>query len=91
MNKKNYKVVSKRLTCLTDRDLTNLKRVVAGYLKTQAFITNSILRKITSATYDQAVLFYKAMVKQKVLKKIGINGGTRYVINAQDKNYEHYV
>jgi len=80
---KKYKIVSNRLTTLTDKDLIKLQCIVVGYLKNQAFITNLILRKITGATYDQAIFFYKEMLKQKVFKKIGIKSTTRYILNAK--------
>lgn len=79
MNKKNCQITSQFPTSLTDKDLVQIKRVMLDYLKTHEFVTNRILREIVSVTYDQAIFFFGKMLKQKVLKKIGISSGTRYV------------
>lgn len=79
MNKQDYQIISQFPTSLTDKDLVQIKRVMLDYLKTHEFVTNRILREIVNVTYDQAIFFFGKMLKQKVLKKIGISSGTRYV------------
>ena len=83
MNKQNYQIVSKSPTSLTEKDLIHIQHIVVDYLKDQEFITNRILRKVTSVTYDQAIFFHNEMLKKKVLQRIGKASAIRYILNTK--------
>ncbi len=86
MGNSNYRIASRMARRLTLEDLNHIQGIVNDYLKTHAFVTNQILRKIAKVTYDQAAVFFGEMLKRKFLKRIGKGSGTRYITKRNVKN-----
>ena len=81
LNRRNKGVVYIVTTRLSPEDVVCIQKVVLRYLKNHEFVTNRILRGMTIVNYDQAIFFFGRMLKQKLLKKVGVGRATRYVLN----------
>jgi len=81
-----YEVTSLFPTKLHPKDVANLRGVVAKYLDSNDFVTNRILRQLSTVTYDQAIYFFGEMMKQQVLEKIGTASATKYVLKRRHRS-----
>ncbi len=65
---------------LTDEQLEQVAEQVVEYLSENASIKNEQLRKISGIDYDQATDFFNRMVASGRLRRVGVTGGTKYVL-----------
>jgi len=67
-------------TRLSKEKIKSVKILVQHYLQNNEYITNSMLRKISGITYDQAIHFFGEMIKEDLLDRIGTTSSTRYIL-----------
>jgi len=69
---------SRKTTVLKEEEINKVKTLVMQYLKDNDCITNSKLRKLSGINYDQAIYFFKEMINQNMLNRLGNGSGTYY-------------
>lgn len=55
-------------------------KVVKNYLKEHPSIGNRMVREITGIGYDQAIFFFRVMMKEHQLEKSGKGSATSYAL-----------
>lgn len=66
-------------TKLTGDEMEDVSKAAMKYLTEHPSINNRTLRSLTGIGYDQAIHFFKFMLKGKRLRKIGEGSATKYV------------
>lgn len=66
-------------TRLNDEDLAQIRCAILSYLEEHEFITNRLLRELTSFGYDQCIFAFNELMGSGDLVKIGTASATRYV------------
>ena len=65
---------------ITDEKLEQVTEQVFQDLAQNASIKNEQLRTISGIDYDQATDFFNRMVANEKLRRVGVRGGTKYVL-----------
>jgi hypothetical protein len=68
------------ITTLSKDEIARVWGVVTEHLKGQPSIGNRKLRNLTGIGYDQAILFFRVMVREGRLERSGKGSATNYTM-----------
>jgi predicted HTH transcriptional regulator len=74
-------IVSGAPTTLSKEEIEKVKALVLRYLQDHNRITNRLLRELSGIAYDQAIYFFRQMIKQELLDRIGTTSNIHYVLS----------
>jgi predicted HTH transcriptional regulator len=74
---------SRAPTTLRKDEIEQIKALVLRHLQDHDHITNRLLRELSGVTYDQAIYFFRQMIKQELLDRIGTTSNIHYVLSVR--------
>lgn len=74
-------VHKKTRTKLSEEEITKVKTLLLQYFTDNDYITNRELRDLSGISYDQAIYFFRQMINQNIVNRLGTKSNTHYILN----------